>query len=172
MVEDIWSRLAKHYDNNKGVSLADQFERNPRRFEEFTLRLDDMLLDYSKTSIDATARDLLLKLAKSARLEQKRDDMFRGVRINETEGRAALHTALRNIENEPVYVDGEDVMPDVAAMRERVSAFAEGIRSGGITTYDGVSFTDIVNIGIGGSDLGPSMATRALHHRFKNIHNN
>ena len=172
MVEDIWSRLAKHYDNNKGVSLADQFERNPRRFEEFTLRLDDMLLDYSKTSIDATARDLLLKLAKSARLEQKRDDMFRGVRINETEGRAALHTALRNIENKPVYVDGEDVMPDIAATRERVSAFAEGIRSGGITTYDGVSFTDIVNIGIGGSDLGPSMATRALapYHDGPRVH--
>ncbi|MAZ02254.1 MAG: glucose-6-phosphate isomerase [Sneathiella sp.] len=172
MVEDMWPRLAKHYDNIKNISLVQQFERNPARFEEFSLRLDDMLLDYSKTSIDAAARDLLLELAKNAHLEQKRDDMFEGVQVNKTEGRAALHTALRNLENIPIYVDGNDVMPEVAATRERMITFAEGIRSGSITTYEGDPFTDVVNIGIGGSDLGPAMTTRALspYHDGPRLH--
>ncbi|MEX0582722.1 MAG: glucose-6-phosphate isomerase [Sneathiella sp.] len=172
MVGDIWLRLTEYYEKIKRRPLAKLFDDDPARFGNFSLSLDDMLLDFSKTSLDREAHNLLLDLAKIIRLEDKRDAMFNGALINKTEGRAALHTALRNLSNKPVYVEGKDVMPGVMATRARMVAFAEGIRSGNITAYDGAAFTDVVNIGIGGSDLGPAMATRALspYHDGPRVH--
>ncbi|MCF8466267.1 MAG: glucose-6-phosphate isomerase [Sneathiella sp.] len=168
----MWPRLADYFEKVKTTSIADLFDRDPNRFGNFSLSLDDMLLDFSKTSLDEGARDLLLELARHADLERKRDAMFSGELINRTEGRAALHTALRNRSNSPIYVGNEDVMPGINATLARMSDFAEGIRSGHIATVSGDSFTDIVNIGIGGSDLGPAMATIALapYHTGPRVH--
>jgi glucose-6-phosphate isomerase len=149
----IWQAL-----DEKAAAIADRsllsFFDTPGRAAAFSVRTEDMLLDYSKTDIDEEARQLLLDLADKAGVEARRDAMFSGQPINETEGRAVLHTALRNLDGDAVEVEGEDVMPEVhrtlAAMRD----FAETIRSGDIT--------DVVNIGIGGSDLGPAMAVAAL----------
>ncbi len=120
-----------------------------------------MLLDFSKTGIDAHALALLIRLAEAAGVPAKRDAMFSGAAINATEGRAVLHTALRNRADAPVEVDGRDVMPEVAAVLDRMGAFAEAVRAGAVAGAGG-AFTDVVNIGIGGSDLGPAMATLAL----------
>ena len=121
-----------------------------------------MLLDVSKTNIDPAALSCLIELAESADIAGKRDAMFAGDRINATENRAVLHTALRAGRASPLTVDGEDVRPGVAATLARMARFAEGVRGGAITTPGGARFSDVVNIGIGGSDLGPAMATRAL----------
>jgi len=158
----IWNDLKTHRAATQGVAITDHFASDATRFETFSAQLDDMVLDYSKTAIDAKARDLLLDLARASGVESRRDAMFRGDRINETEGRAVLHTALRNLSGTPVLVDGADVMPEVLATLERMSQFAERIRSGAIPARDGKPFSDVVNIGIGGSDLGPVMATLAL----------
>ena len=121
-----------------------------------------MLLDFSKNRLDADAFGLLIELAKAAGVAERRDAMFAGAVINTTEKRSVLHTALRNRANTPVIVDGKDVMPDVNDVLGRIRDFAEGIRSGKIASSTGAKFTDVVNIGIGGSDLGPAMATLAL----------
>jgi glucose-6-phosphate isomerase len=128
----------------------------------FSVRACDMLLDYSKTNIDATARDLLLKLADDANLADRRAAMFSGAQINETEGRAVLHTALRAGPEASVMVEGQDVMPGVRETLARMAAFCDAVRSGAIKTPAGATFTDVINIGIGGSDLGPAMAVLAL----------
>ena len=138
---------------------------DPSRADAFSVTLDDpatgaILFDYSKTNIDAASRDLLLDLARHAGVETRRDAMFRGEKINETEGRAVLHTALRNLDGS-VMVDGEDVMPEVRATLARMEAFARDLRDGRIRGAGG-RITDVVNIGIGGSDLGPAMAVQAL----------
>jgi glucose-6-phosphate isomerase len=130
------------------------------RASDFSVRLGDMLFDYSKTNIDGGTRDMLLALARDTGLAAKRDAMFAGAKINETEGRAVLHTALRNLDT-PVSVDGRDVMPGVRATYARCQAFARAVRSGSFTGQGG-RITDVVNIGIGGSDLGPTMACTAL----------
>lgn len=124
------------------------------RAEDFSVQTQDMRLDYSKTNIDRDTRADLIRLAEAAGVADKRDAMFSGEKINDTEGRAVLHTALRNLDGEPVVVDGQDVMPGVRQTLRRMRAFAEKIRDADIT--------DVVNIGIGGSDLGPAMATAAL----------
>lgn len=172
MSADIWSELAEYNQEIEATSLVELFERDPARFEIFSITLDDMLLDFSKTSLDETARNLLVKLAKASGLADKREAMFKGARINRTEGRAALHTALRNRSNEPVLVGDEDVMPGINDTLGQMAAFASGIRSGEIGASDGGAFTDVVNIGIGGSDLGPAMATRALapYHNGPRLH--
>jgi glucose-6-phosphate isomerase len=148
-------------------ALADRpmralFAEDPARFDRFQIRLDDMLLDFSKNRITGATIDLLVDLARAAGVEARRDAMFAGVEINTTEKRAVLHTALRNRANTPVLVGGRDVMPDVNDVLAHVFAFAEGIRSGSIPAANGARFTDVVNIGIGGSDLGPAMSTLAL----------
>ncbi|ACP23920.1 glucose-6-phosphate isomerase [Sinorhizobium fredii NGR234] len=138
------------------------FAADPNRFSRFSTRLDDLLLDYSKCAVNDKVLDGLEALAKAAKVEEKRDAMFRGDIINITEERAVLHTALRNRSNRPILVAGKDVMPDVNAVLEAMGAFADDVRSGALKGATGKKITDVVNIGIGGSDLGPVMATLAL----------
>ncbi len=164
--------LKAHCAATRTTRIADLFATDSGRFAEFSVQLDDMVLDYSKTAMDATARDMLIALAESAGVAARRDAMLEGQKINETEGRAVLHTALRNLSGTPVMVDDADVMPGVRETLGRMEAFAEGVRGGGITTPKGARFTDVVNIGIGGSDLGPVMATLALapYHDGPRVH--
>ncbi len=154
----IWAELADHAAAVAKRRILDLFDED--RAASFSARLDDMLFDFSKTNIDAKSLDLLLKLTQAADLEAKREAMFAGAKINETEGRAALHTALRNLD-QPVLVDGMDVMAPVRATHERMKLFASDVRTGRFRGQGG-SITDVVNIGIGGSDLGPAMACLAL----------
>ncbi|MFD1696574.1 glucose-6-phosphate isomerase [Roseibium aestuarii] len=154
--------LKTHAQALGSTTLRALFAADDSRFDRFSARADDLLLDYSKTLLDDTALDLLLKLAEEAGVTARRDAMFAGEKINSTEDRAVLHTALRNRSGEPVMVDGEDVMPDVLSVLDAMADFADGIRSGDIAAHDGQPFTDVVNIGIGGSDLGPAMVTLAL----------
>jgi glucose-6-phosphate isomerase len=161
MTMDIWDDLARHRAGQTG-RIVDLFAADPGRFAGFSVRLEDMVLDYSKTMIDPAARGMLLRLAEGAGVAARRDAMFAGARINATEDRAVLHTALRNLSGRPVLVDGADVMPGVLATLGRMQAFAAGVRSGSVAASDGGRFTDVVNIGIGGSDLGPAMACLAL----------
>jgi len=138
------------------------FGEDPDRFRKFSLTLDDLLLDWSKCSVTAETMKLLQGLAVAAKVEERRAAMFAGKHINITEDRAVLHTALRNTGDKPVTTDGEDVMPEVRAVLAAMGRFADGIRDGSIKGATGRKITDIVNIGIGGSDLGPAMATLAL----------
>ncbi len=156
----IWSDLKAHRNRTTDVRISDLLS-DPARFDQFSASLDDMLLDFSKTSIDTPALHMLLKLAAETGVEAKRDAMFAGEKINITEDRAVLHTALRKPSGS-VMVDGQDVMPSVHKTLDRMAAYSNGIRSGKIATSEGGAFTDVVNIGIGGSDLGPVMATLAL----------
>ena len=158
-VSDAWGALRAHREAARERSIAALFEA-PGRAEAFSVEAAGLLLDYSKTHIDAEARDLLLALAETAGVEARRDAMFAGARINETENRAVLHTALRNLDG-AVEVDGRDVMPGVRETLGRMEAFAEAVRGGDFEAAGG-AVTDVVNIGIGGSDLGPAMAVRAL----------
>ena len=156
-----WDALADRHAATKTRRIGDLFEEADRA-AEFSVLIDDMLLDYSKTNIDAQTRALLVQLAQESDLEARRDAMFAGELINRTENRAVLHTALRNLDGDPVLVDGKDVMPGVLETLDRMSDFAEKIRSGQLAPVGGGRFTDVVNIGIGGSDLGPQMGTLAL----------
>ncbi|MFQ6158687.1 glucose-6-phosphate isomerase [Sinorhizobium meliloti] len=138
------------------------FAADPNRFSRFSTAFDDLLFDYSKCAVNDRVIDGLEALAKAAKVEEKRDAMFRGDIINITEERAVLHTALRNRSNRPVLMGGKDVMPDVNAVLEAMGKFADDVRSGALKGATGKKITDVVNIGIGGSDLGPVMATLAL----------
>ncbi len=153
-----WQALSDHAATVLDRPILSLFDAT--RAGDFSARLGDLLFDYAKTNIDPTARRLLIALAESTGVAQKRDAMFAGARINETEGRAVLHTALRNMQT-PVMVDGRDVMPDVRATHARMQRFARDVRNGRFTGQGG-HITDVVNIGIGGSDLGPAMACIAL----------
>ncbi|MGH1577043.1 glucose-6-phosphate isomerase [Planktotalea sp.] len=154
-----------------GAKINDLFDADPDRANAFSVSALDMLFDYSKTGLDSGARDVLLELAKAADVDTKRDAMFAGEVINETEGRAVLHTALRNLDGDAVFVDGADVMPDIFATLDRMEQFAKDVRSGAFKGQGG-AITDVVNIGIGGSDLGPAMATLALapYHDGPRVH--
>ena len=144
------------------TDLRAAFSADPQRFRRYSVSLDDLLMDFSKTAVNDRVITLLETLAEEAGVAQKRDAMFSGEAINFTEGRAVLHTALRNRSNQPVLVDGKDVMPDVNGVLAAMAGFANGIRSGSLKGATGRRITDVVNIGIGGSDLGPAMATLAL----------
>jgi len=144
------------------MRTLDFFAEDARRFQDFSVRLDDLLYDYSKNRLTRATLHHLFELARVCQLEKRRDAFFAGDKINLTEKRAALHMALRNFSGQAIRVDGHDVMPDVLAERAKFLAFAEAVRSGGLVGATGERFTDIVNIGIGGSDLGPAMAARAL----------
>ncbi len=139
-----------------------EFADDPSRFKQFSVTLDDLLFDYSKQRIDAPILSALVELAKVAKVEAKREAMFAGEKINTTEKRAVLHTALRNFSGKPVLVDGKDVMPEVIGVREKMLSFAADVREGRVRGALGQPMTDVINIGIGGSDLGPAMAARAL----------
>ena len=158
-VQEIWADLAAHRAATQDRSILDLFAE-PGRAGAFSARADGLLFDYSKTQIDGAARDLLIALARASGVEARRDAMFAGDRINDTEGRAVLHTALR-AEAGPILVEGQDVLAEVGATRARMAEFARDVRTGQIAGQGG-PFTDVVNIGIGGSDLGPAMATLAL----------
>ncbi|WP_420860064.1 glucose-6-phosphate isomerase [Marivivens marinus] len=155
----MWDKLKTHHAAIANRRIDSLFDAT--RADAFSARMGDMLLDYSKTNIDAEGRALLIDLLETAGVAEKRDAMFTGAKINETEGRAVLHTALRNLDGDPVMVDGQDVMPEVLETLDRMEAFAEDVRAGRFTGQGG-KITDVVNIGIGGSDLGPAMATLAL----------
>lgn len=157
-MSDLWQRLAAHRAQTGARPITALFQADPDRARSCAVHADGLWLDWSKTAIDATARDLLLGLAGG--LPARREAMFAGQKINETEGRAALHTALRAAEG-PIFVEGRDVLPGVHATLERMRCFARDIRSGRVAGQGG-RYTDVVNIGIGGSDLGPVMASLAL----------
>ena len=142
--------------------VAELFDADPQRFSKFSARLDDLLYDYSKNRLTEVTLRHLFDLARAAKLEAWREALFHGGKVNATEHRPALHMALRNFSGKPVLVDHVDVMPAILAEREKVAAFARAVRSGEIRGARGDAFTDILNIGIGGSDLGPAMAARAL----------
>ena len=161
-MEEIWDQLVAYRIKHREVSIKELFKSDSGRFSAFSCSLEDMLFDYSKTSIDKESLKLLLCLAEESTLQQRRDAMFSGERINTTEQRSVLHTALRNRSSNPVYVAGRDVMPGINSTLAKMASFAEGIRAGDIHSASGSTFTDVVNIGIGGSDLGPSMSTLAL----------
>ncbi|WP_199261752.1 glucose-6-phosphate isomerase [Paracoccus binzhouensis] len=154
----IWSRLQDHRKSQGALRIEALFAADPDRAAGFSTSAEGLVLDWSKTMIDAQARELLLELA--APVPERREAMFAGQRINETEDRAVLHTALRNL-GASVSVDGQDVMPEVRATHARMRAFADAVRDGSFAGQGG-KITDVINIGIGGSDLGPAMATRAL----------
>jgi len=153
-------------------TISELFTHNPKRFEEFSISSNDMILDYSKVHVDKDVISKLLELAKTSDVESKRDAMYRGDKINITENRAVLHIALRNNSNEPIFVDGKDIMPDVKESLLKLEFFSEGIRDGKILSSSNKRFKHVVNIGIGGSHLGPSMVTKALkpYHDGPKIH--
>ena len=157
-----WQALAKHHESIKNTTLRDLFAKQGDRFDQFKLQFEDILLDFSKNRITDETLKLLLDLVKQAKVESWRDRMFSGDKINTTEDRAVLHVALRNKSNRPIKVDGKDVMPDVNEVLKRMKAFSVAVHSGKHVGYTGKKITDIVNIGIGGSDLGPVMVTNAL----------
>jgi glucose-6-phosphate isomerase len=157
-----WKKLTRHFEEIKEMHMRDLFARDQERFQKFSLRFNDMLVDYSKNRITEETLALLLKLAEEADLRGAIEQMFTGEKINQTENRAVLHVALRNRGKTPMYVDGNDVMPDVRTVLNKIKDFSGNVISGKWKGYSGKRITDIVNIGIGGSDLGPVMVTEAL----------
>ncbi len=157
-----WNALLEHYESMKDASIADLFAKDEKRFENLSVQQDSMLFDFSKNLITDGTLALLRNLAEKSELPQWIEKMFCGEKINFTENRAVLHTALRNRSGQPVHVDGADVMPRINAVLDKMSDFCERFHSGRTKGATGKRFTDIVNIGIGGSDLGPAMCAEAL----------
>ncbi|MBU1108209.1 MAG: glucose-6-phosphate isomerase [Candidatus Riflebacteria bacterium] len=159
-----WQDLAAHYEKVKNLHMRDMFAIDAQRFDKFNLQFGDLLFDYSKHRITEETMKLLLNLAEASGVKEAAQAMFSGKKINWTEGRAVLHTALRNRSNKAVMVDGKDVMPEVNAVLAKVKKFCERVRSGEWKGFTGKKIRFIVNIGIGGSDLGPVMLYEALKH--------
>jgi glucose-6-phosphate isomerase len=162
-----WKKLKEHYKTMKTRHMKDMFYENPERFSDFSLRFEDILVDYSKNIITRDTRQLLLELAAELNVKDAIDQLFSGNKINETEDRAVLHVALRNRSNTSIYVNKHDVMPEVNAVLKKMGTFSHRVISGEWKGYTGKQITDIVNIGIGGSDLGPAMVTEALRPYWK-----
>ncbi len=159
---DAWKALAAHHDDVKSTTLRDLFAADDARFEKFQLSAAGLFLDYSKNHITEKTRDNLVELAEECQVQSRLQGMFDGDIVNPTEARPALHTALRNRGDKPVVVAGEDVMPDVKSVLSRLRVFTDKVRDGSWLGFTGKPITDVVNIGIGGSDLGPLMAVEAL----------
>jgi glucose-6-phosphate isomerase len=157
-----WKELSEHYTTASGYQLRDLFNNDPERFNKFSLQAENLLLDYSKNRITEETRTLLLKLAEQCKVKEGIENMFSGKKINTTEKRAVLHTALRNRSDKPVLVDGVNVMDSINRVLAQMKGFSEKVRNGNWKGYTSKSITDIVNIGIGGSDLGPVMVCEAL----------
>ena len=157
-----WQALQQHHAQVKNLHMRDLFDQDKQRFDKFSLHSGDLLLDYSKNRITEETMRLLLELARECDIPGWIERMFSGEKINFTEQRAVLHTALRNRANNPVMVDGDDIMPEVNRVLDRMRAFTNRVRQGKWKGYSGKTITDVVNIGIGGSDLGPVMVTEAL----------
>ncbi len=158
----IWQSLNQHKKDIESISLREMFKSDPNRFNQFHIQFNDLLLDYSKHHISKETISLLVKLAKEADVEGWRNRMFEGEKINSTEHRAVLHTALRNQNISPIISDGEDVMPKVKSVLKKMRRFSEEVRSGQWKGFTGKAITSVINIGIGGSDLGPAMVCQAL----------
>ena len=158
-----WQALLKHKNQTENLHMRDLFAQDKSRFENFHLRFNDILFDYSKNRITQETLSLLRDLAKQCDLKGWTEKMFSGEKINHTENRAVLHTALRNRSDEPVYVDGVDVMPEVQSELDKMREYSESIRGGQWLGFSGKPIIDIVNIGVGGSDLGPVMVSEALY---------
>ena len=157
-----WSALKDHYQRVQHLSLRDAFQQDPHRYDKFSVSFNDILFDYSKNKITDETLPLLLALTEQAELKAKTQAMFSGQIINTTEKRAVLHTALRNRSNKPVFVNGQDVMPEVNRVLAKMRVFCQKVRSGEWRGYTGKPIANVVNIGIGGSGLGPKMVARAL----------
>ncbi len=166
-----WQELIAHFEKND-FELRTLFQYNPNRFAEYSVKRDHFLFDFSKNLIDSKTKELLLKLAEETKLKEAISAMFSGEKINETEGRAVLHTALRDFSDKPIIVDGDNVKPQIKRVLDQMKTFSEKVISGEHKGFTGKEITDVVNIGIGGSDLGPVMVCSALKH-FKtrlNVH--
>ncbi|NAS12570.1 glucose-6-phosphate isomerase [Poritiphilus flavus] len=159
---EAWKKLKAHYDLNRDLNLKSLFSSNEARAKKFSLSWNDFFLDYSKNRITEETFELLLELAEQTGLEQAIKSYFEGDPINQTEGRAVLHTALRAGKDDEILVDGINVIPEVYSVREKIRVFTDSVISGEKKGYTGKAFTDVVNIGIGGSDLGPAMVAEAL----------
>jgi glucose-6-phosphate isomerase len=157
-----WTALQSHYEQTKNNSLRDAFKADINRFNKFSVNFNEILFDYSKNRITDQTLPFLIDLANHTGLNEKINALFSGEKINTTEYRAVLHTALRNKSNLPVYVDGQDVMPEINQVLAKMRVFCSAVRSGEWKGYTGKAITDIVNIGIGGSGLGPKMVSTAL----------
>ncbi|MCU7923177.1 MAG: glucose-6-phosphate isomerase, partial [Candidatus Thiodiazotropha sp. (ex Dulcina madagascariensis)] len=164
---DEWAALIKHWSEIEPLQMRDLFQEGAERSEQMSIRQCGILLDYSKNRITTRTMKLLLALAQAADVDGWRRRMFSGERLNITENRAVLHVALRNRSGLPIWFDGEDVMPGVNAVLEKMEAFSESVRSGEWKGFTGKPITDVVNIGIGGSNLGPLMVCEALKHYQK-----
>ncbi len=167
-----WEALKSHYETIKDKHLKSLFEQNPERAKDFSITWNDFYIDYSKNKIDATTKKLLIELAKEVKLDQAIQDYFGGSPINQTEERAVMHTALRTPFNSNVKIDGKNVIPEIYEVKEKIKKFSDQIISGDLKGYTGKPFTDVVNIGIGGSDLGPVMITESLefYKNHLNVH--
>lgn len=159
---EAWEKLEEHYKKVSRHHLRELFEKDPERFDKFSIQLEDILVDYSKNRITSKTLQLLFELAEECKLKDAIEAMFTGNAINETEGRSVLHTALRNFSDQPVYSGGNNVMPEVERVLQQMKDFCQRVHSGAWTGYTGKKIRYIVNIGIGGSDLGPYMVTEAL----------
>ncbi|MBS1576309.1 MAG: glucose-6-phosphate isomerase [Bacteroidetes bacterium] len=159
---EAWKQLQEHYEQAKSIQIKDLFKNDPDRFAKLSLQTGEILFDYSKNIITGETLRLLQQLAKETNVKEAIEAMFNGEKINETENRSVLHVALRNFSKEPVYSDGKDVMPEVRKVLRKMKKFSEGIHSGEHRGYTGKKIKYIVNIGIGGSDLGPFMVSEAL----------
>src|SRR6266513_5472772 len=157
-----WKNLQQHFSEMKKVKMKDLFTNDPERFKKFSISLDDILFDYSKNIITEKTLQLLLQLTADCQLPSAIQAMFNGDIINGTEKRSVLHTALRNFSDRPIYSEGNDVMPEVKRVLRKMRNFCNAVHSGRFRGYTGKRIKYIVNIGIGGSDLGPLMATEAL----------
>lgn len=164
-----WQNLAVHKKEIESTTMREMFASDPDRFRKFSLERCGILYDFSKNRITEKTLDLLIALAEQAQIKEKAEAMFNGEKINVTERRAVLHVALRNRCNSPIYVDGKDVMPEVNRVLAKMKSFSERVRSGEWKGYTGKAITDIVNVGIGGSDLGPCMVCEALTPYQSNV---
>ena len=162
IISKSWQSLNRHYAKMEKIHMQTLFAEDPQRFSKFSRRFNDMLIDFSKNRITEETLKLLTDLAKECGLKSAIAKMFSGEKINETENRAVLHIALRNRDSAPIWVDGKDVMPEVNAVLRKMKVFSDRLNTGDWKGYTGKKITDIVNIGIGGSDLGPAMVTQAL----------
>ena len=167
-----WKKLEKHFSDVQQLQLKEQFEKDPERASKFSIAWEDFYLDYSKNRITADTRDLLLELAEECDLKSAIDSYFKGDAINATENRAVLHTALRAPADAEIKLDGQNIVPEVQEVKEKIRKFSEKIISGEKKGYTGKAFTDVVNIGIGGSDLGPVMVSESLtyYHNHLKVH--
>lgn len=159
-----WLKLREHHQEMQFCSIKEMFANDENRAQKFTINWDEFLVDFSKNNINETTIDLLIELANEVKLKEAIQSYFSGEEINQTEGRAVLHTALRANENDTVLVDGINVIPEIFEVKEKIKTFSHEVISGRKKGYTNKAFTDIVNIGIGGSDLGPAMVVEALQY--------